>query len=192
MWNWLIFSIPGAIGEAKKKKKKKKSKKKKVEQSDPPRVGLSKLFPSGIYPEGEIQHYKDEYVLYSPLYHPCTYGIFSFSTSNAYRLTSEEARYNEKLAMGDPEETYNDIRRGAEVHRQVRAAARKFIRPGLTMTEIANYIEDGTRALVEENGLESGIGFPTGLSLNHCAAHYTPNAGDTVGEYSVDLCMRAC
>jgi len=47
------------------------------------------------------------------------------------------------------------------------------------MTEIANYIEDGTRALVEENGLESGIGFPTGLSLNNCAAHYTPNAGDT-------------
>jgi len=32
---------------------------------------------------------------------------------------------------------------------------------------------------VEENGLESGIGFPTGLSRNNCAAHYTPNAGDT-------------
>lgn len=51
------------------------------------------------------------------------------------------------------------------------------------MTEIAEYIEDGTRALVEENGLESGVGFPTGLSLNNCAAHYTPNAGDTVGVY---------
>ena len=85
------------------------------------------------------------------------------------------------MANEDPETTYNDIRRGAEVHRQVRQRARKFIRPGLTMTEIAEYIEDGTRALVEENGLESGIGFPTGLSLNNCAAHYTPNAGDTVG-----------
>ena len=52
-----------AEGEgAKKKKKKKKSKKKKaaVVQSDPPRVGLSLLFPSGIYPEGEIQEYKNE------------------------------------------------------------------------------------------------------------------------------------
>lgn len=49
------------------------------------------------------------------------------------------------------------------------------------MTEIVNMIEDGTRALVEENGLESGVGFPTGVSLNNCAAHYTPNAGDTVG-----------
>lgn len=83
--------------------------------------------------------------------------------------------------MANPEETYNDIRRAAEVHRQVRRAAREFIRPGLTMTEIANFIEDGTRALVEENGLESGVGFPTGLSLNNCAAHYTPNAGDTTG-----------
>lgn len=49
------------------------------------------------------------------------------------------------------------------------------------MTEIANTIEDGTRALVEENGLETGVGFPTGLSLNNCAAHYTPNPGDTLG-----------
>ena len=47
-------------GDAKKKKKKKKPKKKKAEQSEPPRVGLSKLFPDGIYPEGEIQEYKNE------------------------------------------------------------------------------------------------------------------------------------
>ncbi|KJA28510.1 hypothetical protein HYPSUDRAFT_128999 [Hypholoma sublateritium FD-334 SS-4] len=146
------------VGEGKKKKKKKKSKKKKPEQSDPPRIGLTKLFPTGIYPEGELQEYKND---------------------NSYRITSEEKRHAEKLANEDPETTYNDIRRAAEVHRQVRQSARKFIRPGMAMTDIANYIEDGTRALVEENGFESGVGFPTGLSLNHCAAHYTPNAGDT-------------
>lgn len=55
------------------------------------------------------------------------------------------------------------------------------------MTEIAEMIEDGTRALVEENGFESGIGFPTGLSVNEVAAHYTPNAGDAKGE-----CWRRC
>lgn len=53
------------------------------------------------------------------------------------------------------------------------------------MTEIAENIEDGTRALVEENGLESGVGFPTGLSLNNCAAHYSPNPGDTVGTHPI-------
>ena len=49
-------------GEGKKKKKKKKPKKKKigVVQSDPPRIGLSKLFPDANYPEGEIQEYVDE------------------------------------------------------------------------------------------------------------------------------------
>lgn len=34
------------------------------------------------------------------------------------------------------------------------------------------------RELVRENGLEAGIAFPTGCSLNHVAAHYTPNNGD--------------
>ncbi|OCH89062.1 peptidase M24A methionine aminopeptidase [Obba rivulosa] len=153
--------VPGApAGEGKKKKKKRKpAKKKKLAQSDPPRVGLSKLFPDGNYPEGELQEYKDD---------------------NAWRTTSEEARYLERMAMEDEEQTYENIRHAAEVHRQVRQAARKHIRPGMSMTHIADYIEDGVRAVVEENGLQAGIAFPTGLSLNHCAAHYTPNAGDTI------------
>ncbi|KAF8481333.1 methionine aminopeptidase 2-like protein [Russula ochroleuca] len=149
-----------ADGEVKKKKKKKKpKKKKKVEQGDPPRTGLSKVYPDGKYPVGEIKEYKND---------------------NAWRTTSEEKRYLEKLAMEDPNLTYENIRRGAEVHRLVRNHARKFIHPGMTMTDIANGIEDTVRALVEENGLEAGIGFPTGLSRNNCAAHYTPNANDSI------------
>jgi len=31
---------------------------------------------------------------------------------------------------------------------------------------------------VEASGLERGIAFPTGCSINRCAAHYTPNTGD--------------
>ena len=84
--------------------------------------------------------------------------------------------------------TYNHIRRAAEVHRQVRKYARKTIRPGMRMLDIAEMIETGVRNLVEEDGLESGVGFPTGLSLNHCAAHYSPNPGDTLGGCS---CVRA-
>ena len=102
--------------------------------------------------------------------------------SNSWRTTSEEKRYIERMAYEDPEVTYQNIRRAAEVHRLVRQHARKTIRPGMSMIEIAENIEDGTRALVEENGLESGVGFPTGVSLNHCAAHYTPNSGDTTGQ----------
>jgi hypothetical protein len=58
------------------------------------------------------------------------------------------------------------------------------------MTEIAEMIEDGTRALVEESGLESGVGFPTGLSVNEVAAHYTPNAGDKQCQYRRCLFTR--
>ena len=39
-------------------------------------------------------------------------------------------------------------------------------------------METASRNLTAENGLESGLAFPTGCSLNNCAAHYTPNAGD--------------
>ncbi|KAJ7771556.1 methionine aminopeptidase 2-like protein [Mycena metata] len=148
----------GATGEAKKKKKKKKTKKKKPEQSDPPRIGLSKFFPDGNYPVGEIQHYKDD---------------------NAWRTTSEEKRYLEKTLSEDAQQTYQSIRKGAEIHRLVRQHARKTIRPGMTLTEIAEEIEAGTRALAEADGLDGGVGFPTGLNINNCAAHFSPNAGDT-------------
>jgi methionyl aminopeptidase len=103
-------------------------------------------------------------------------------SSNLWRVTSAE-----KKALDESMHTnYNDLRHAAEVHRQVRQYARKTIKPGMTMTEIAELIENATRALVEEDGLVRGIGFPTGLSLNHIAAHYTPNAGDKTGIYVLE------
>lgn len=120
--------------------------------------------------------------------------------SNAYRTTSEEKRHLERLIMEeDPSESafnYNSIRRAAEVHRQVRQYAQRTIKPGMSMISIANMIEDGVRTLAEVDGSftslgpghpKSGMGFPLGLSLNHCAAHYTPNAGDqrVLGESDV-------
>lgn len=82
------------------------------------------------------------------------------------------------MIMENEEDTYNNIRKAAEVHRQVRAYARRMIKPGTSMTEIAENIENATRSLVEGDGFEAGIGFPTGLNVNHIAAHYSPNAGD--------------
>ncbi|BEI85096.1 hypothetical protein CcaverHIS002_0504970 [Cutaneotrichosporon cavernicola] len=151
-----------AGGDAQKKKKKKKKPKKKkaaaMVQSEPPRVGLSKIFRNGVYPVGEEVEYKDD---------------------TTCRITSEEMREKERLLQGDPTDTYQNIRKAAEVHRQVRQYAARNIKPGMTMIEIADMIENGTRSLVEENGFEAGIGFPTGLSTNEVAAHYSPNPGDT-------------
>lgn len=60
----------------------------------------------------------------------------------------------------------------------------RWIKPGMTMIEICEEVENTARKLIKENGLQAGLAFPTGCSRNHCAAHYTPNAGDpTVLEY---------
>ena len=46
------------------------------------------------------------------------------------------------------------------------------------MVDICNEIENTNRRLIEANKIEQGIAFPTGCSINHVAAHYTPNPGD--------------
>ena len=86
------------------------------------------------------------------------------------------------------EDMYQELRRAAEAHRETRKYVQNYIRPGMTMVEICEELEATSRALVAEKGLEAGLAFPTGCSLNHCAAHYTPNPGDkTVLQYS-DIC----
>ncbi|KXS96968.1 hypothetical protein AC578_5548 [Pseudocercospora eumusae] len=161
----------GADGEsaAKKKKKRKPRKKKKAgagatgggakAQTSPPTKKVSDLFPDNSYPVGEEVEYKND---------------------NAYRTTSEEKRHLDRMNS----DFLADYRQAAEVHREVRKYARAQIKPGMTLTEIAEMIENGTRHLTGHMGLEEGdnllggVAFPTGLSLNHCAAHYTPNAGN--------------
>ncbi|GJN87298.1 hypothetical protein Rhopal_000246-T1 [Rhodotorula paludigena] len=153
--------VEGAATGAEKKKPKKK-KKATVVQTEPPTVPVSRFFKDGNYPVGE----ECEYI-----------------GNNSWRTTSEEMRAKDREHLSLPDDSafnYNAIRRAAEVHRQVRQYARANIKPGMSLTEIATMIEDGTRALVEENGMQSGIGFPTGVNRNHCAAHYSPNAGDKV------------
>lgn len=103
---------------------------------------------------------------------------------------SSELRHNARRSLDD--DTFlKDYRKAAEVHRQVRHWVQNSVKPGQTLTDIAVGIEDGVRALLDNQGLEpgqglqAGLGFPTGLSLNNCVAHYTPNPGhkDIVLQY---------
>jgi len=48
----------------------------------------------------------------------------------------------------------------------------------MRLMDICNEIENANRRLIEANKIECGIAFPTGCSINHVAAHYTPNPGD--------------
>lgn len=70
----------------------------------------------------------------------------------------------------------------------MRKHAQSIIKPGVRLIDICNEIESINRKLIEANKLEAGQAFPTGCSINHCAAHYTPNPGDNrVLEYN-DVC----
>ncbi|KAK7972205.1 peptidase M24A- methionine aminopeptidase [Apiospora saccharicola] len=151
-----------ADGAKKKKNKKRKPRKKKkapTAQTDPPSVLISTLFPNNSYPAGQLEDYTEE---------------------NSYRTTSEEKRHLETLNT----EWLADYRHAAETHRQVRQWAQKSIKPGQSLTEIANGIEDSVRRLLGHDGLaegdaiKAGMGFPTGLNLDHIAAHFSPNAGN--------------
>lgn len=131
-------------------------------QTDPPSIPVSKLFEEkGLeYPEGEITS------------HPLE--------SNKYRETSAEKKAHDRMQS----DIYSKVRHAAEVHRQVRSYAQSFIKPGIKLTDMCEMLENKNRELIEEDGLNRGIGFPTGCSLNHVAAHYTPNPGDdTVLQY---------
>ena len=178
-------AAPSADGEAAKKKKKKKKKKKAKKstpenlikhpgqkkppfrgvkgftdsyrehgQTEPPTIPVSKLFEKGHFPVGEIQE------------HP--------GDMNTYRITSEEKRADERMH----EDLYDRVRYASEVHREVRKYAQSLIKPGVELQWLCEQLEEKNRELVEEAGFERGIGFPTGCSLNHVAAHYTPNNGD--------------
>lgn len=83
---------------------------------------------------------------------------------------------------------YQELRRAAEAHRQTRKYVQNYIKPGMTMVEICEELEATSRATIGEKGLEAGLAFPTGCSLNHCAAHYTPNPGDKVVLQYGDIC----
>lgn len=123
------------------------------EQSDPPTIPVSKLFPEGNYPQGEVQSYRDD---------------------NRWRETSEEKRHQARLE----DDMVRDVRKAAEVHREARDYAYRMAQPGVKLMDLCENLESSVRSMIEARGLEAGLAFPTGVSLNNIAAHWTPNPGD--------------
>ena len=131
-------------------------------QTSIPTIQIDDQFSKKEFPVGEIMTYRDQ----------------------EWRTNSEEKRALERMMYYDVEK----LRKAAEVHRQVRKYAQTIIKPGEKLIDICDRIENMNRYLVNAMGYECGIGFPTGCSLNHVAAHYTPNVGDdTVLNYN-DVC----
>jgi len=128
---------------------------------------IDEQFPDRNYPLGEI----------------CEYPVDKDDTNAINRMTNAE----KKQLDTSFEDDYRDVRRAAESHRQTRKYVKSWIKPGMSMIDICERLEAHSRKMINEQGLKAGLAFPTGCSLNHCAAHYTPNAGDKtiLGEHDV-------
>ncbi|KAL9004504.1 MAG: hypothetical protein Q9188_002683 [Gyalolechia gomerana] len=156
---------PSNRGKKKKKKSNKKKKKKALDgqQTSPLGVALANPLPNQRFPEGETVAYVAD-------------------NDNLRRTTVEELRHLSVVNNMD-DEFLNDYRKAAEVHRQVRHYVQTIAKPGISLSQLAQEIEDGVRALTNHQGIEigdalkAGMGFPTGLCLNNVAAHWTPNPG---------------
>lgn len=74
---------------------------------------------------------------------------------------------------------YDDMRYGGLIHKKIKKMIKDMLSPDINLYELAQYIEKKIDELTiydVENPLKAGIAFPTGLSLNNCAAHWTPYA----------------
>eukprot|EP00922_Rhytidocystis_sp_ex-Travisia-forbesii_P071752 GHVS01107092.1.p1 GENE.GHVS01107092.1~~GHVS01107092.1.p1 ORF type:complete len:467 (+),score=88.93 GHVS01107092.1:119-1519(+) len=127
-------------------------------QTCPPTIPIRSLYPppacpsSASYPVGQLLTYKSSHV-----------------ASKIHQEETREAFLEEELVRA---------RLAAECHRQVRKDLQTWARPGISMLSLVQRLESTVASLIESNGLERGWGFPTGCSLNNCAAHYTPNYGE--------------
>ncbi|KAK1932882.1 methionine aminopeptidase, type II family protein [Babesia divergens] len=109
---------------------------------------------------------------------------WEYSGAGASRANDAEKRHMEKVSA----DSYQDLRRAAEVHRQVRRYVQSVVRPGIKLLDLVNAVETKSRELIAADGLKCGYAFPTGCSLNECAAHYTPNYGDNTILKRGDVC----
>ena len=78
----------------------------------------------------------------------------------------------------------------AKIHKKVRKELYTIIKPGIKLLDICNYIENRVKVLTKNHGnqVNGGIAFPTGISLNNIAAHWTPYVDDASVLKESDVC----
>jgi len=78
-------------------------------------------------------------------------------------------------------EILEKYKQAGKVNQEVKEFARKELKPGVKVLDLAEKIEK----LIKEKGAE--IAFPVNISLNDIAAHYTPDIDDTLTLKEGDL-----
>jgi methionyl aminopeptidase len=98
--------------------------------------------------------------------------IFGINTNvHDIAISSEHPDENDKI---------KSLEKAASIHKEVRRHLYKILKPGIKLNDIVKTIETKTEELSNPSeSINRGIGFPVGLSLNSCAAHFHPENNDT-------------
>ncbi len=81
---------------------------------------------------------------------------------------------NNKLAL-------ETLLKAGQIHKNVKEYTKNFLKSNVLLWDVTKNIEDKILELTEfdsNNPLKGGVAFPTGVSVNNCAAHWTPNPKD--------------
>ena len=82
---------------------------------------------------------------------------------------------DEQVVPSNDTSEIESLKSGASIHKKIRNFIRPHLKPGLKLSELAELIENKCMELTDGNGVNSGVGFPSSLSVNDCAAHFTPS-----------------
>ncbi|EPR79937.1 Methionine aminopeptidase [Spraguea lophii 42_110] len=81
------------------------------------------------------------------------------------------------IVIEEENKKLRDAMYAAECHRRARYQLMDKIHIGMSLKEICVTVEDAVRYMLKDEK-NNGAGFPVGVSLNDCAAHYSVNPGD--------------
>lgn len=94
------------------------------------------------------------------------YGVGKVPDSKPIDIINSKSCVNDKV---------KSLEIGSSIHKEIRKHIRPYLKPGLKLSELANLIENKCMELTKGQGVNKGIGFPSSLSVNDCAAHFTPS-----------------
>lgn len=94
-----------------------------------------------------------------------------------------EDELDQDLEISNPQ-VVDKYKAAADISNRVLIAVLEFIQPGKSVSEICAYgdnlIEEVTQNSVKKVKKNKGIAFPTCVSINNCAGHYSPLSDDPV------------
>jgi len=112
------------------------------------------------------------------------YGNFIDNYSELKGINPIFKTYQQVKNYPNNNDVLGSLEAAATIHKEVRKFIQPYLRPGIKLIDIAELIELKTEELTKSinlnNPINKGIGFPVGLSINECAAHYHPAPNSNV------------